>query len=191
MHAPLHHSERTTSDLRFCREQFESIRSDVHEFAVGLNAAQLAWRPDSSTWSVGQCLEYLNTTTAVDRRRIEALVAIARARNRFRLPLVGRSESPVLRLNDETRATLATGAAIEPPPTPDLERLVDRFSEQNEALLALIDRAGDVATAADATAGGAVLLDMIGHTLQLNALHHWRFILQARRLMERPGFPRR
>src|SRR5690349_7263473 len=100
MNAPLHQTERTTSDLRFCREQFESIRSDVADIARGRSAGQLAWQPEAAAWSIAACIEHLNRTTRVDLRRISALTALARAAALIMGPYVRQSPAPVVRLDD-------------------------------------------------------------------------------------------
>ena len=193
MDAPRIDSERTTSDLRFCREQFDSIRSDLMEFAYGLRASQLSWRPDQSTWSIAQCIEHLNSATEHDLARLGVLVVLARASRAQRPHVDGRQpRAPLLSLLDSPRHTLTNTTALRAAPVVrDVDSVVSRFLELNRGLIRVIDEATAVATHSASRKTTRVLLDHAGHILQLNALHHWRFILLARRVKERPGFPRR
>lgn len=191
MDAPRIDSERTTADFRFCHEQFESIRSDLREFATNLRTPQLTWQPEASAWSIAQCVAHLNGATAHDVSRLRALVVLARAaRNSSLRPYSVRDNSMVMVLHESPRQTLtAATLSNDGPVVEDPSELVPRFLMLNRELLGVISSAGHVATiATNPTA--STLLDFVGHVLQLNALHHWRFILQARRVMERPGFPR-
>lgn len=182
---------RTTADLRFCREQFDSIRNDVEDFAGMLTPSQLEWRPDASAWSIAECVEHLNDSTAQDVARLTGLIAVARAVSRGSLAPYRRHHSaPTLALHESPRQALAASTAALTPPIVDATTVTARFLGLNRSLVRIID------TAVDASADGPphdtrlLLIDLVGHVLQLNALHHWRFILQARRVMERPGFPR-
>ncbi|MBC8144463.1 MAG: DinB family protein, partial [bacterium] len=184
-------ADRTTADLRFCHEQFESIRSDLKDFASGLRSIQLEWHPEESVWSIAQCVEHLNNATENDVARLSGLVVLARAARRSSIgPYRCRRDTPVLIMHESPRHSLTTATGIRSAPfVDDPAKLVPRFLVLNGQLLGVIATAARVA--ADGTsASGNVLLDLVGHVLQLNALHHWRFILQARRVMERPGFPR-
>jgi hypothetical protein len=194
METPRLDLERAAADLRFCHEQFESIRNDVMDLGGTLTPPQIAWRPDASTWSVAQCIEHLIVTITCDLRHIRGLLALARAaRIQRRAPHAGvwLAESPrVVALHDAPRPSLAVAAtASVAPPDAEPETVFSRFLALNEELLDVVDEATSIAASGTPTA--IDLLDTVGHALQLNALHHWRFVLQARRVTERPGFPRR
>jgi hypothetical protein len=185
-------SERATADLRFCGEQFESIRNDLVDLTSGLDIEQLGWQPNASTWSIAQCIEHLSCATAVDVRRLSAMIAIAlAARDSTRGPWRSASSAPVVLLHESGRQStpIASGARLLPPEV-EPGRVVERFLELNQRLLDVIDRATRSAPIAIGERSGAVLFDPVGHALQLNALHHWRFLLQARRVTEFPSFPR-
>lgn len=44
------------------RLQFEQISADADALVAPLSDAQFAWRPAPDSWSVGQCLDHLNST---------------------------------------------------------------------------------------------------------------------------------
>lgn len=184
--------DRTTADLRFCGEQFESIRSDITDLAAGLDAMQLGWQPNVSTWSIAQCIEHLSVATEHDLGRLNALIAIAAAARRLRLGPLPHSprRSPTISLHEAPRQSIAAVAlARTAPPEADPHHCVERFLDLNGRLLAVIERAAALAATIPSNHSAVSLLDLVGHALQLNALHHWRLILQARRLTERPAFP--
>lgn len=183
--------DRTTADLRFCGEQFESIRGDLIDLTAGHSVAQLDWQPNASTWSIAQCIEHLSTATEIDLRRLTAMIALAEAAHRGRPgPWRSRSRAPAVNLHESPRQPIvaSTGAPVVPPPT-NASLTVTRFLALNRRLLDVIERAGRVAPLAARNRSAALLLDLVGHSLQLNALHHWRYLLQARRVTEFPAFP--
>jgi hypothetical protein len=194
MDTPRLDTERATADLRFCYEQFESIRSDVRDLATALTAEQLVWQPNASSWSVAHCIEHLNIAIEHDLFRIAALGTLARAATvASRGPLTsGTAGATVITLHELPRQALATVATTNAgPPQTDAGTVVARFLALNSRLLESIESTAEIAHATRTSPTATILLDMVGHALQLNALHHWRFILQARRVKERPGFPRR
>jgi hypothetical protein len=183
--------DRTTADLRFCGEQFESIRGDLIDLTAGHSVAQLEWQPNASTWSIAQCIEHLSAATEVDLRRLTAMIVLAGAAHRGRPgPWRLRTQTPSLILHDSPRASLGSpsGAPLAPPAT-NAAQAVNRFLTLNRRLLEVIERAGRIAPLVSRNRTSAVLLDLVGHSLQLNALHHWRYLLQARRVTEFPAFP--
>jgi hypothetical protein len=194
MDTPRLDTERATADLRFSHEQFESIRSDVRDLASGLTSEQMHWQPSASTWSVAQCLEHLSLFIEHDLERVTALIALARASTRAsRGPVPPAADAPMITLHEMPRQSAAAAAATTGGP-PTLDPAVDtaaRFLTLITRLLGVIARAETIAPTVTTRRSGMILIDMIGHTLQLTALHHWRLVLQARRIKERPGFPRR
>lgn len=188
---PRLNSEGTTAALRFCGEQFESIRSDLTELASGLDQTQLAWQPNASTWSIAQCIEHLSAAIELELDRLAMLITLADSARRVRRgPWRPGSSAPIVVMHESGHHVASpdsTGRMTQPETDPSTT--VARFLDLNERLLRIIARGTRLAPFAAPDHSGSILLDLVGHTLQLNALHHWRFLLQARRLTERPGFP--
>jgi hypothetical protein len=55
-------------------DQLQDIRRRAQELVAGLSREQLARRPDSTRWSIAECLAHLNTTGAVFHPLIDAAI---------------------------------------------------------------------------------------------------------------------
>jgi hypothetical protein len=70
-------------ELESIRKQMEQINSEASQLCAGLSEAQLAWRRDSTRWSIAENLVHLSVTANVFLPSIDESIADARRRHLF------------------------------------------------------------------------------------------------------------
>jgi hypothetical protein len=182
-------------ELEDLRRQFEAIALSADALAAPLSDEQFVWQPAPEMWSVAQCFDHLNATA---RRYLPALdEAIADAIRRgvygegpFGYSWVGRlfvglNEPPArIRL----RAPDPIQPAVHRPRQEVLAgvrahqvQLVDRLRQANGL---------DLGRARVSSPIGGWLRFSLGSGFALMAAHERRHLWQAKRITERPDFPR-
>ena len=72
-----------TPELAELDRQFAAAKAEALELASGLRESQFNWRPDTHSWSVGECLLHLNIVGGRCAHMLEATLADARVRGRL------------------------------------------------------------------------------------------------------------
>jgi hypothetical protein len=165
----------------------------ANALAGGLTVAQLNWRADQSSWSIGQCLDHLRITNEVYGRAITEALTGARAgtADDIRPGWFGRW---FIRTQIEPRPKTAKGKApkkIVPVATVDAT-ILERFLRSNQDARALIDRARsvDVNRVRFVNPFVSVIRFTVGTGLEILTKHEDRHLLQAERVKAHPHFPR-
>ena len=157
-----------------------------------LSVAQLNWRADQSTWSVGQCLDHLRITNDVYG------AAIASA-------LTGRGGGPVDAITPGWFGRYFLRTAIEPSPTTRKQKapskivpittvdatILDQFLLSNQRTRDLIARSQpfDVNRIRFTNPFVSWIRFTVGTGLEIIARHEERHLLQAERVRAHPKFP--
>ena len=154
--------------------------------------AQLNWRADPSTWSIGQCLDHLRMSTVVYAPAIEA--ALTR-------PPTGPVDEITpgwfgrwfIRTQIAPSPKTARGKApkkVVPIATADAT-ILDQFLTSNQSARRLIDRAQpyDVNRVRFVNPFIFVIRFTVGTGLEILTQHEDRHLLQAERIRSHPGFP--
>lgn len=159
----------------------------------GLSSEQLNWRPDSVSWSIGQCLDHLCVMNDV------YLPPMAQA-------LDGKPKRAASEITPGWFGRLFLEKAVEP--SPESSRLkaprkivpssrtdtsvLDRFLAGNRSVRQLIERAReyDINRIRFRNPFVPLIRFTVGTGLKIVTRHQHRHLLQAQRVKEAAGFPR-
>ena len=186
-------------ELEVFREEFDAISADADTLLASLSDTQFYWAPDAATWSVAQCLEHLNVTARSYLPMLDDSIASAKnlgvyGTGPFRYGWFSRffvksQEPPV-------RRRFKAPKVFQPAPNTAPQRkrneieagfrgyqvqFVDRLRQANGV---------DLAKARVQSPANRWLRLDLGAGFALMAAHERRHLWQARRLTERPDFPK-
>jgi hypothetical protein len=184
----------TTISLVDVRAELDAIAADASAAFGRLDARQINWKADASSWSVAQCLEHLLTANRQMVEMADQALDATRGRTLWqRLPiwpgLLGRmlvrTQSP-----NATRRFKAPGKA-QPAASALDTAIVGRFVDQQRELIAKLDASAtrDLAGAVMASPFLGIVTYSVLDGWRLIAAHERRHVQQAKRVMAMPGFP--
>ena len=184
----------TTISLVDVRAELDAIAADAGAAFGRLDARQINWKADASSWSVAQCLEHLLTANRQMVEMADQALDATRGRTLWqRLPiwpgLLGRmlvrTQSP-----NATRRFKAPGKA-QPAASALDTAIVGRFVDQQRELIAKLDASAtrDLAGAVMASPFLGIVTYSVLDGWRLIAAHERRHVQQAKRVMAMPGFP--
>jgi len=184
----------TTISLVDVRAELDAIAADASAAFGRLDARQINWKADASSWSVAQCLEHLLTANRQMVEMADQALDATRGRTLWqRLPiwpgLLGRmlvrTQSP-----NATRRFKAPGKA-QPAASALDTAIVGRFVDQQRELIAKLDASAtrDLAGAVMASPFLGIVTYSVLDGWRLIAAHERRHVQQAKRVMATPGFP--
>lgn len=175
---------------------YQQAINEATALAQALSDAQFNWKPEPGRWSVGECLEHLNT---IARGYVPALEEALQALSKkgtppFRYGFVGRMF--IKFLTPESARKLKTPPVMDPSiggASSSLEKtaVLDTFTAMNEKLVQLCENAEglDLAAARISSPFQKIVYLQVGAFLEALAGHSLRHINQARAVTEAPGFP--
>lgn len=168
----------------------EAVRDEAQRLRDTLSPRQLTWRPEPDTWSVADCFEHLRK---MDKAYLRVLPeALARAEpggtEPYKPSLFARGF--IQSVSPNPRFKLRAPRAVRPRAEAGADAL-DRFLDQQEALLELIRRADgrNLNTGRFASPLSSFVRFSLGEGLTALVRHQQRHTQQAQRLTERPDFP--
>ena len=184
----------TTISLVDVRAELDAIAADASAAFGRLDARQINWKADASSWSVAQCLEHLLTANRQMVEMADQALDATRGRTLWqRLPiwpgLLGRmlvrTQSP-----NATRRFKAPGKA-QPAASALDTAIVGRFVDQQRELIAKLDASAtrDLAGVVMASPFLGIVTYSVLDGWRLIAAHERRHVQQAKRVMATPGFP--
>lgn len=173
--------------------EFAAMARDAGAAFGALDATQLNWRPDSTRWSVAQCIDHVLSANRQMFERMEAALDPARPRSVWqRLPGLPRLFGSMLIRSQTPEATRKfTASPLAQPASSGIDAgIVARFvASQREAI-------GRVRALDDRDAARVMVSPFVGFItysvldgLRLVAAHQRRHYEQARRVTKAPGFP--
>src|SRR5262245_3794210 len=182
----------TTLSLADVRYGLDEVARDVEASLGGLSALQLNWRPDTTRWSVGQCVEHLvavnrlmiqGASDALDHTRPRTVWQRARILSGVLGRMLIRSQSPY----GARKFTSPPGA--QPAASDIAADVIQRFVEQHRdavARLLKLDEHNAARVVMPSPFIGVVVYSVLdGWRLVL--AHDRRHIEQARRVTLSPG----
>jgi hypothetical protein len=181
-------------ELQRMLDQVERVKADGRALVAGMSHEQLNWRPGPGRWSIGQCLDHLNTIRtvfpAIDHTMDDAERRGLRSSGPFRYGwwprLVVRSMEPPPRFRMRTFAILVPAETpLEPGAV--LRDFVD-LREQFGQRLRRADRLDLERAIVQSPVSRFVRLPLGAYFAFLLA-HDRRHLWQARQVVSAPGFP--
>jgi hypothetical protein len=172
----------------------ETVRKEINAITNGLTDAQLNWQPEQGRWSVGQCLEHLIVTgskllvplhAAIERGHRKGIIGAG--------PFAyGRLGSWFVRsLQPTGTRSVRTQKIYRPASDVRAGEVVPRLLELQDALSDAIIRADglDLGRLRFPSPAMPLLRLNLAAWLASTIAHEHRHLLQARRVLEQPGFP--
>lgn len=175
--------------------QIRDLIKQVEETTGKLKPAQMLWRPDPTTWSVGECISHLSVTVDRYLPMLDAAIDKARAAGRtgkgpyqygfLSRYFVNMLEPPVSRRFKAPKPFL-------PPPEIDAAKVLPDFVASHEQLIRRIERASglDLVRVKVQSPAFSLLRMNLGKGFELMCAHCRRHLWQARQVMGNPGFPK-
>jgi hypothetical protein len=183
----------TTLTLADIRTALEGAARDAAESFGNLDARQINWRPDTTRWSVAQCLEHLLRANRLMLAAAEDALNARAPRSLWqRLPvwpgLLGRmlirSQAP-----EATRKFTAPSTA-QPAASDIAADIIQRFVEQHRAM---VEWVGELDEGAARTIMTSPFIRVVTYSVldgcRVIVAHDHRHLQQARRVTQAPGFP--
>lgn len=178
------------------QEGLHAIAAEAHSTFGGLSAVRLNWKPGAQSWSIAQCLDHLLTANGEYLPIFDAILqGRKKAKLAERLPWLPRIWGSLLikALSPDSTRRLKAPKIFQPAISGIDTGVVLRFREQQEKLLERM------AALAEQGLGAVVITSPVSFLVTYSALdacrvivaHGKRHLLQARRVLDTPGFPKR
>jgi DinB superfamily len=176
-------------------EEAEAIAGDARTLFGNLNEQQLNWKPDSSSWSVAQCLDHLVT---INREYFPIFDRILKGEYRkamlHRLPILpgilGRLM--VKALSPDSYQKFKAPDTARPSSSSIDSRIVDRFTACQRETVEIMRRLADFDPAKIIITSpfASVVVYSLQDAFRLIVAHERRHFAQAQRVMTVDGFPK-
>lgn len=187
------------NDLAVLITEIDANLSHAESLAAGLSHRQFNWRPDSASWSIGQCLSHLNVVDGKDLAPLRAAIAGGKSRQLtgdgpftygfLSRKLVASMEPPAKRKFKAFRNYV-------PPEESDPQATLAEFRRISKDLRALAQSASGLHLARVKTRMPALppllrpFIKMpLGARLELITAHGRRHLWQAEAVRSHAGFP--
>ncbi len=175
--------------------QIRQAQATVREIARELTPAQMRWRPDEGSWSVGECISHLTVTVnqylpMLDASIEKGIASGKKSKGPFRYGWFSRYM--VKSMEPPPSRQLRAPKAFLPPVEIDAARVAREFLAAHDQLLDRIERAAglDLARIKVTSPVTRWIRLSLGKGFELMATHARRHLWQAERVMQRPDFPK-
>lgn len=178
------------------RRSFELLSADADRLVAPLTDEQFAWQPAPDAWSVGQCLDHLNATARnylplIDEGIAEAIRRGLYSAGPYAYTWVGRCFVYLVQPTTKIRAK-APRQFLPAAGRPRQEVLAAFRAYQVQYIDRLRQANGlDLARARVSSPAARWLRIPLGSSFALMVAHERRHLVQARRVIDASGFPRR
>lgn len=178
------------------RKEFRKIRAEATALTESLTDEQFNWKPEPDRWSVGQCIDHLNTAGYALLPRLETALREGREKGLTGVPpfRYGFISRWFIRFNEPSSGyKMKTFKVYEPTANRRLEKgkTVRRFVELQDQLAAKVDEAEglDLRTIKAPSPVSRWLRLSVGAWFEGTIAHEKRHVEQARAVMQEAGFP--
>lgn len=174
-------------------EQTRSIAENVEKTFGGLTAEQLNWKPGKNAWSIAQCLEHLIVTNDLYFENIQKVADGTHRNNLFsKIPFATDIISFGMKkvLSPDWKGKMKTFKMFEPSFSDVSEDIVERFGENQDRFIALMEATKDLEVRKIKIAepiGSAVNLRLVD-AFEVLIVHEQRHFNQAERILETGKF---
>jgi hypothetical protein len=184
----------TTLSLADVGAEFSAIAHDTQSVFGLLDAQQLNWRPDATSWSVAQCFDHLLNTNREMFQAVDAAMDGSRPPTVWqRLPVLPRVFGLMLIKSQmpEAKRKFTAPRKAEPASSAIDPRIIEHFvAYQHEAAARVRSLDGrDVARIIMVSPFASFITYSVLDGCRLIVTHERRHFEQARRVTQEPGFP--
>ena len=182
--------------LRRYRTQFSEISAEAADLTEGLTEEQFNWKPKRDRWSVGQCIDHLNTAGYMLLPRLE--IAIREGRENgvigeppFHYGFVSRW---FIRFNEPSSSFKMKTFNVYAPATSSRlkkESTIRRFAELQNELTTRVEEAHglDLRKIKVPSPVSSLLRLNLGAWFEATVAHERRHLKQAREVMQNANYP--
>jgi len=189
-----------TNDLAVLITEIDANVSHAESLAAGLSHHQFNWRPDPTSWSIGQCLAHLNVVDGQDLAPVRAAIADGKSRQLtgdgpFSYGFLTRKF--VASMEPPAKRKLKAPKSYIPPEESDLQATLAEFRRISKELRTLAQSAAGLHLSRVKTRMPALppllraFVKMpLGARFELITAHDRRHFWQAEAVRNHPDFPR-
>ncbi|MCG9911621.1 MAG: DinB family protein [Flavobacteriales bacterium] len=175
--------------------RIDLVKQDVHDELNNLTRFQLNWKPDESTWSIGQCLEHIMIADRSYFSQIEKILS-----GKYRRPfwslipgkarfwgrlVIGLVKPESLKKVEAPQIFIPSASALN-------EELLDEFNEHEVSVLEYLKKLDSVNNDKYYVRSpfSPYITYKLKDVLEIMALHQERHFKQAKRILSHEKFPK-
>jgi hypothetical protein len=187
-------SDLEQSDLSTVLAEGRVVADETRRTFGHLSAWQVNWKPSAEDWSIGQCFEHLILSNAPYFEIVQGVLDGRRPGVWERLPLLSRmfGKLVIRTLRPDSGREAKARPAFLPSSSAIARDIVKSFLEQQNRLLDLMESTRRL-DLSDIIVRSPVIR-FVTYSLmdgyRIIVVHEQNHLVQARRVMESPGFPR-
>ncbi len=174
--------------------KLQEVSTDSKQTFGQLSAEQINWKPDSNTWSVGQCFEHLIVTNKLYFPNIQKVIDGNHRNNFFsKIPFSTNLIAVAMKnaLNPEQKRKMKTFKVFEPSTSNVSATIIEDFAENNRKLIEMIEACKGLELHKIKIAEPlSVMLNLrLDDAFEILAMHEQRHFLQAEKVLQLNNFP--
>jgi hypothetical protein len=174
--------------------QYEKIGHEVENMLNDLTEEQINWKPSQKEWSVGECIQHLNITLKEYLPNLEAAVNDAdqmefAMKDPLKYSLMGRF---LRKMDPPVKLKLKSPKMFKPEKSNlNVSELLKDYKVLHEQLLNFIKKSEliDLNKTKFPSPVTSLIKVRAGEYFEFTAAHERRHLWQAKKVMEREGFP--
>jgi Asp-tRNA(Asn)/Glu-tRNA(Gln) amidotransferase C subunit len=171
------------------------ISDEVRETFGGLSAAQLNWKPNAKSWSIGQCFDHLITTNSEYFPKIQKVADGTHENNWFSaIPFLPDFIGKMLKkaVNPDSLKKMKNPPVFTPSGSEISETILEDFYKNLEEMISLMEAVKhlDTRKIKIATPVSDAVNIRLNDAFEASVMHNRRHFNQAKRVMEMKEFPR-
>lgn len=171
------------------------ISDEVRETFGGLSAAQLNWKPNAKSWSIGQCFDHLITTNSQYIPKIQKVADGTHENNWFSvIPFLPDFIGKMLKnaVNPDSVKKMKNPPIFAPSNSEISETILEDFCKNQEEMISLMEsvKSLDTGKIKIATPISEAVNVRLNDVFEASVMHNRRHFNQAKAVMEMDGFPR-
>jgi hypothetical protein len=171
-----------------------SIAIDAKTLFGNLNSEQLNWKPNSQSWSVGQCLEHLITTNNEMLGAVASHVAGTHQKTIFERLALGSNYfgNYILRAaQPENKTKIKAPKVFRPTSSKVGQDIVEKFVENQEKIVAIMEASNhlDLEKTIVTSPVASFIVYSLFNAYKIVVTHERRHFRQAQNVIQTNGFP--
>lgn len=172
----------------------KAVSEDARKTFGGLSAAQLNWKPNAKSWSVGQCFEHLIVTNKLYFPNIQKVIDGKHQNNFYsKIPFAVDLIAALMRnsLNPDQKRKMKTFKIFEPAASSVSSTIIEDFIENQQKLIEMAEAVKhlEIHQIKISEPVGAALNLRLSDAFDILAMHEKRHFKQAERVLKMENFP--